>query len=131
MPGQPSRWRRCLASPAVGGAARRWRSHNGTSTTAWQNHEQVQVKGAYYRPTYVPTYLPTDPPTDRPTDRLTYLPTDRPTDRLTYLLQLLLCLFLQQLLLCLVFLNDTNYYDYHSYSYSFYVQQALLLLLLR
>ena len=29
MPCQPSRWWRCLASPAVGGAARRWRSHNG------------------------------------------------------------------------------------------------------
>ena len=92
MPGQPSRWWRCLASPAVGGAARRWRSHNGARgprgalellepvrprglTT---KHVQVKGGGAGARATVATAayYLPTDLPTCLPT----YLPTHQPTD---------------------------------------------------
>ena len=75
MPGQPSRWRRCLASPAVGALELLEPVRPRGLTT---EHVQVNGRGAVARATVATAayYLPTDLPTCLPT----YLPTDPPTD---------------------------------------------------
>ena len=77
---QAGRWRRCLASPAVGGAALPAQplavlSHNGVRgpgvVGGGAGARATVATAAYYLPTDLPTCLPTYLPTHRPTDRPT------------------------------------------------------------